>query len=66
MVADSIGGPSLRTGDNIIQAAIVLGSMLVGGLIGLSFWGGMGGIIGTVGAMIISTLLSGLVLMVLG
>lgn len=65
-VAETIGGPSLRIKDNVIQAAVVFGSMAVGGLIGFVGWGGLGAAAGAIAGMILGTLVSGLVLMVLG
>jgi hypothetical protein len=66
-VADTVGMvPSLRVKDNVIQAAVVLGATALGASIGLAVGGGMVAIIYGAVAMIGSTLVSGLVLMVLG
>jgi hypothetical protein len=66
-VADTVGMvPSLRVKDNLIQAAIVLGGILLGATIGYFVRGGLGMLAGAVGGMIVSAFLSGLVLMVLG
>lgn len=65
-VADTIGGPSLRVKDNVIQAVVIVGSMIVGAGIGWLVNRGVGAAIGAVAGMIISTFLSGSVLMVLG
>lgn len=67
IVSQTVGGvPSLRMRDNLIQAAIVIGGTLIGAAAGfiLNGWSGAG--IGAVAAMVGSTILSGLVLMVLG
>jgi hypothetical protein len=74
-IAETVGGPSLRLSDNVLQALIVLASSLlgagVGWLVGGSLAGAsmgprIGAIVFGIGAMIASTLISGLVLMVLG
>ncbi len=65
-VAETIGGPSLRVKDNVIQAAVIVGSTMIGAGIGWLVKQGIGAAIGAVAGMIVSTLLSGLVLMVLG
>ena len=65
-VAETIGGPSLRIKDNIVQALVVFASIGVGAIIGFIGWGGMGALAGGVAGMILGTLISGLVLMVLG
>jgi hypothetical protein len=67
-VADKIGGvPNVRAKDNVFQAVTVFVFAILGGIIGgatIGWWegallGGLGGIIG-------GTLLSGLVLMIIG
>ncbi len=66
-IAETVGlMPTLRVADNVIQAAVVLGSTALGASIGYlrSEW--LGAAIGGAGAMIASALVSGLVLMVLG
>lgn len=65
-VADTVGGPSLRIKDNLVQALIVILSTLLGAGIGFAYHGTNGALIGGVSAMILSTLLSGLVIMILG
>ena len=65
-IAETVGGPSLRWKDNVIQAGIVVGCTLLGALVGAVGWGWMGVLFGGAGMMIASTLISGLVLMVLG
>ncbi len=65
-VAETIGGPSLRVKDNLIQAAVVFACIGIGAGVGFLGWGGMGAAIGGVSGMIGGTLVSGLVLMILG
>ncbi|MBY0260958.1 MAG: hypothetical protein K2Q20_01350, partial [Phycisphaerales bacterium] len=65
-VAETIAGPSLRIGDNLIQAAIIVGCTGLGAIVGFFGWGGIGAAVGGVGMMVVSTLVSGGVLMVLG
>ncbi len=65
-IAETVGGPSLRWNDNVIQAGIVVGCTSLGALVGAIGWGWKGVLYGGAGMMIASTLLSGLVLMVLG
>jgi hypothetical protein len=65
-VTDTVGGPSLRLNDNLIQGAIVIGATLIGAAAGYVWHGGIGAMIGGAGMMILSALISGLVLMVLG
>lgn len=65
-VAETIGGPSLRVKDNVVQAIVIIASIVIGAAIGFFGWGGLGAIAGGAAAMILSTLISGLVLMVLG
>lgn len=66
-VAETVGLlPSLRVKDNLIQAVVVLGCTGIGAAIGYAINGGPGAIAVGAGAMIVSALLSGLVLMVLG
>lgn len=65
-VAETIGGPSLRVKDNLIQAAVVFASIGIGAGVGFIGWGGLGAAIGGVSGMIGGTLVSGLVLMILG
>lgn len=65
-VAETIGGPSLRVKDNVVQAIVVFACMGVGAAIGFFGWGGLGAAIGGVSGMIGGTLVSGGVLMVLG
>ncbi|MEX2218456.1 MAG: hypothetical protein WD749_06805 [Phycisphaerales bacterium] len=66
LITDTVGGPSLRAKDNLIQGAVVLWSAAVGAGVGYLVRGGMGAILGGVGMAVVSTLVSGLVLMVLG
>ncbi|MDX2130969.1 MAG: hypothetical protein SFY69_02820 [Planctomycetota bacterium] len=74
-IADTVGGvPNLRVKDNLIQTAIIIGTTVVLGGLGylLCEFGviaaepGLGAIIGAVGGLVLSTLLSGFVLMILG
>jgi len=76
-VAETVGGLSLRWSDNLIQALVIIGSTLIGAGVGwlvgggsLGFGASMGPRIGALlfgaGAMIASTLISGLILMILG
>lgn len=65
-VAETIGGPSLRLKDNVIQAAIVIGCTALGAIAGYIYNDWIGALVGGAGAMIASTLISGIVLMVIG
>lgn len=56
----------MRVKDNVLQAAIVIGCTLLGAAIGWLVNRGIGAAIGGVCAMLVSTFLSGVVLMVLG
>lgn len=67
LMAQTVGGiPSLRWGDNVVQGAVVLGCTVIGGIAGLIYaeWGGA--FVGAAAAMLGSTLVSGIVLMVIG
>jgi len=74
-VAETVGGvPSLRVKDNVVQALVVLGSGAIGAGVGAALvwteavqsamW--FMAVVCGVGGMVVSTLISGLVLMVLG
>jgi VIT1/CCC1 family predicted Fe2+/Mn2+ transporter len=68
IVADVVGGvPSLRWKDNLIQGLAILGSVILGAIIGLAivreFWGAL---TGALAGLIAGLILSGMVLMVLG
>lgn len=65
-VAETVGGPSLRARDNLIQAGVVLVCTASGAVTGYLAAGTAGALGGGIGMMILSTLVSGLVLMVLG
>jgi hypothetical protein len=72
-VADTVGlVPSLRVKDNVIQAIFVAFGLIVGVGIGLAVANAnnaewyIGAMIGALGGLIVSTLLSGGVIMVLG
>ncbi len=65
-VAETVAGPSLRWKDNLIQAVCVIGGLLLGAGIGTLFDFPIGTAIGAVAGMVASTLISGIVLMVLG
>ena len=68
LVADRIGGvPNIRKKDNLYQAAAVGVFVIIGLIVGW-FVGGWpeGVLLGALGGLIAGTLLSGLVLMVLG
>lgn len=45
-VAETIGWPSLRIKDNIVQTLVVFASIAVGASIGFIGWGGMGALAG--------------------
>ena len=66
-VADTVGmAPNIRLKDNLIQGAVVLGGTLLGALIGGFLARTEGAVAGGLIGMIGSTLISGLVIMVLG
>lgn len=65
-VAETIGGPSLRWKDNVIQGLVVIGCTGIGAIVGFVGWELPGAVIGGAGSMILSTLISGGVIMILG
>ena len=68
LLADKIGGvPNVRKKDNLFQGIFVGSSALVGVLIGW-FAGGwpLGVMLGALGGLVVGTLISGVVLMVMG
>ncbi|MFW6164344.1 MAG: hypothetical protein ACODAJ_16365 [Planctomycetota bacterium] len=73
-VAETVGGvPSLRLGDNVVQAVIVVLGTAVGALVGLAWLARFqtlgkieGVLLGALGGLIASVLISGIVLMVIG
>jgi len=66
-VAEKVGMmPSLRWKDNLFQTVVILGSTAIGAAVGYATNGGIGALAGGVGALIVSFLLSGIVLMILG
>ena len=66
-VADTVGMvPSLRLSDNLIQAIVISVATIIGAVVGWLVWGGMGALLTAAGGMIVATLISGMVLMVMG
>jgi hypothetical protein len=66
-VAETVGMvPSLRWKDNLLQAVVVVVLGIVGAIIGLIIWGVPGALGMGIGSVITGTLISGIVLMVLG
>lgn len=65
-VAETVAGPSFRLSDNLIQGVVVIAATAIGALIGYLSRGYIGALIGGAGMMILSTLFTGIVLMVLG
>lgn len=65
-VAETVGGLSLRAMDNIVQACAIIGTTIVGAIIGFFVHDAIGAVIGGVIGMVVSTVVSGVVLMILG
>jgi hypothetical protein len=67
MLAETIGGmPSLRLKDNLIQTIVIVGCTALAVIIGAVLGGTIGSIVGGILALVFSTLLSGIVLMIMG
>jgi hypothetical protein len=68
LVAETVGGvPALRWKDNLIQAAAILASVVIGALVGfLVTFDGFFAVVGAFAGLVGGLLLSGTVLMVVG
>ena len=67
-MADKIGGvPNLRKRDNLFQAATIGVFLLIGVLVGWGMGGWpLGALLGALGGLVSGTLISGVVLMIIG
>lgn len=64
-VAETVGGPSFRLKDNLIQGIVVLAGTGISAVVGLLMGGTQGLMVGLLGGLVVFGLGSGVVLMVM-
>jgi uncharacterized membrane protein len=64
IVSDTVGGVNVRLKDNIIQLISCGVGLIIGGVLGLIFWGGVGLLVGCILGLLAGAFLSGLYIMI--